>query len=164
MQFEDILLAAEEAADIAVSGSRLEPCDASLREKAILQTPTDINCRILLLGFYLKNRGTPENVLNRYRHISWFVENCPWHPIARHPFMWYQITDGQENYEQIRHLWLSQTFSNHPRQKEILLNAAQFFLQSEIQVAEDCLLKAQAIAPEDALVLSDIEWLRMFRR
>jgi len=126
-------------------GSQLSKEQADNFEKALIDNPTDIASRIILLGYYWRRWLNSDDVAQtRIKHIAWFVQHKPDHHILREGMLETLVRQDTEpeGYVLIYEFWQEQ-INLTPHNSAALMNAAYFLsVNDSKQMAEQCLLQA----------------------
>jgi hypothetical protein len=118
-------------------------------EAALLKNPEDQDARNKLQIFYRfsgqKVIGWNDTVAARRRHILWLIEH---HPGEKMMLEWGTIYPAHDpgGFAQAKKLWLAQT-SKKDAGVAVLSNAAYFFEDTDRALAEQLLLRLQAMDP-----------------
>jgi tetratricopeptide (TPR) repeat protein len=125
-----------------LNGSNLTAAAVDAFEGSLDDNPNQPDIRTLLLGYY-HGKSEFSAKSNFARHVYWFIEN---HPDAQLLGM-FLFEDG-EIYEEGKARW-QKALGEHPYNAKVLGNAARYFEQRDQPLAEDALLKAKALDPEN---------------
>ena len=131
---------------------------AAALEAALVKNPEDLTSLKKLLVFYstsgAKVHGEKPTVDARRRHILWLIQHHPEDELAgswgarMFPTALDELPDPV-GYAEGRKLWLAQT-ARADTPSAILANAAMFFEVADKPLAEQMLLRAQALDPKPA--------------
>ena len=134
-----------------MQGMRVSPEEAGKLEAQLKSSPTDIDTRALLIGYY--QRGVfndPPRAANHIRHLIWAAENQPWSPLLATTC----ANAHRPNYEPAQWIALSETwaravkrYGNDPR---VLVNAAEFFNSEDLKRALELHERAVKFAPDES--------------
>lgn len=131
--------------EIAMAGRSLTANETKKLEDTLRDNPHDLHSRIQIIGRYMDS--DTEDRPARLRHIRWFVENEPAHPIAGSPFC--QLHSWDDDYQQIKSLWIYQV-RKYARNAKVQANAASYFIHKDKELAEECLKAAIKLSPNNA--------------
>lgn len=130
---------------LAMSGSRLGAEEAASLEKQVEQNPRDINSRTKLLGYYFhKQLEAPSAQKAHQENVLWLIQNAPESEILALPFGLLYPKINVVGYSQGKKAWIDQLKTDSENLK-LLENAAKFFMQTDPELAEELLLKAQSL-------------------
>lgn len=145
--------------ELLMQGNRLSPQEIKTLASKAASNPTDIESHLQLLGFYSGKSILSKELQQPYQElVCWLIEHFPESAAAGNPSA--QIHGGIDptGYIRAKNLWLQKVKSNG-QNIAILSNAAKFFLQSDRSTAEELLLKAQVLDPENADLCSQLAQL-----
>jgi hypothetical protein len=129
-----------------LNGSNLTAAAVDAFEGSLDDNPNQPDIRTLLLGYY---QGKAESSARNdfARHVYWFIENHPDAQLLQFSCGLFLYEDSGI-YEEGRARW-QKALHEHPYNAKVLGNAARFFEQRDQPLAEDALLKAKALDPEN---------------
>ncbi len=135
--------------DRILAGRNLSAEDVKALEQKINETPDDIDSRIKLVGSCWDQRfGNSESATLFRQQALWLIEHAPEHEIHSSPYCSLdRIIDGNA-FSKGRDLWIKQVEAA-PENVAILGNAAHYLLQADRKTAEEYLLRAQKLDPEN---------------
>jgi hypothetical protein len=139
------------------SGEKMTYQEADGLESRLLKNPESVQSREKLVYFYSrslssKEQGVREKAISgRRRHVLWFIEHQPDAEVLGTPSARIGpvgTNPDPEGYAKARQLWLSQTLQPVTA-LSVLENAALFLEVSDKALAEQLLLRAKALAPDN---------------
>jgi tetratricopeptide (TPR) repeat protein len=131
------------------AGRQLTAEDTQRIEAQMAGSPHELALRILALGYYLLGQRESDTARSaRQNHIFWLIEHAPASGTAGSPEASILNRDDPQAYVEARSLWLDQVAS-HPRDTNILGNAAQFFVLNDFEQSEKLLKQARALEPDN---------------
>ncbi len=134
---------------LSLVGRKLAAEDAKRIEAQIVGSPHELALRILVLGYYfLGQRESDSARTAQHNHIFWLIEHAPESDTAGTPDASIFNRDDPQAYVEAKKLWLDQVGS-HPRNTNILGNAAQFFVLNDFKQSEELLKQARALEPDN---------------
>jgi thioredoxin-like negative regulator of GroEL len=134
---------------IAMSGGNLSAEEAADLEERLEQDPHDISTRIKLLGYYFR-RVFHDKAARKAKqgHVLWLIENAPESDVLATPFGELNPILDTEAYQKAKKMW-EEHIEGDPENLAILRNSAEFLLSHDRPLAEQSLLKAKALDPEN---------------
>lgn len=155
------------AADVSMltmSGRRLSAEEAAGLEGKLERDPNDMETRAKLLGYYmLKRLRDPAARKAKQESILWLIENAPESDVLSVPAALLKPIEDGEAYARAKQLW-ADNLQNDPENLALLGNSAKFFLLNDPDLAENSLLKAKSLDPENPEwpeSLGQLYWLDM---
>lgn len=138
-----------DAIKLLMEGSKLSQKEVKNLEDQLKANPKDLSSRTELLGYYFQKQFESGHFRQaRQTHILWIIQNRPESEVAGLPQVQLNpLLDG-ETYDKAKSLWLEQT-KIRDKDLTILGNAANFFLLSDGNLAEELLKKAQSLDPDN---------------
>lgn len=130
-------------------GRRLGKAEAQALEAALRSQPDHVENRAKLIGYYfyrgIADLGRDATLKARRRHIMWLVEHHPASRLADTPEVTidpagHDLAD-REGYETVSAMWRA-LCEDRSADKQVLLNAANYFRLNDKPVAEKFLLRA----------------------
>jgi len=109
----------------------------------------DLSTRARLMTHYFQHAIAQPRVA----HVLWVIEHHPGSKLAGSPVASVTRADllnTRSDYEAARLLWLKQT-EVHPRDAAVLANAGRFFREEEPRRAEQFLIRAWQLEPENKM-------------
>ena len=144
-------LAEDRAHELTRQGRGLTDAAALELERELAAQPENLDLRTRLLGYYMgRQYGKNADNSARNAHILWIIANRPEAPIAGLPYANIHLPLDPDAYAQAKALWLEQT-ARLPANGAVLNNAANFFIQSDRELADDLYSRGQALEPENAM-------------
>lgn len=128
---------------------RLAPTEVARMETSLLRNPDDLSTRARLMTHYFQHAIAQPRVA----HVLWVIEHHPGSKLAGSPVASVTRSDllnTRSDYEAARLLWLRQTEA-HPRDAAVLANAGRFFSEEEPRRAEQFLVRAWQLEPENKM-------------
>lgn len=142
--------ASHEAMQPLLDGRNLTAEQAAELETRIKETPTDLEARSRLLGYYFRSAYSSTNARKtRQGHVLWIIERAPESPVAGTPFAQLDAHLDGEVYYKARELWLAAA-KQRADDPTILRNAASFLLLHDRDSAKKLLLAGGRLEPECA--------------
>lgn len=136
-----------DASMMALQGMRLSKEEVSQLEEHLQKEPDDLNARTKLLGYYETRQFGPDaDRPARTKHVLWVIQNHPEAQIAGLPYASINATLDPKGYDEAKAAWLK-AIKEHGGDAMVCGNAAQFFLLSDRQLAEQLLQKAAQLEP-----------------
>lgn len=134
---------------ITSQGSWLNAEKAAALQAKIDSDPDDIESRLILMGYYFgKSIRNPRLREPHSKLVLWLIENYPASDVAGSPFASFYAGNNPEGYVSGKNLWMD-VIKNHGSNTTILLNAANYFLIQDKDIAEEFLKKAEALEPQN---------------
>jgi tetratricopeptide (TPR) repeat protein len=134
---------------LSFAGQELIAEDTQRIEAQMAGSPHELALRILVLGYYFLGQRESDTARSaRQNHILWLIEHAPASSTAGSPEASILNRDDPQAYVEARSLWLDQVAS-HPRDTNILGNAAQFFVLNDFEQSEKLLKQARALEPDN---------------
>lgn len=129
-----------------LNGSNLTAAAVDALERDLDDNPNQPDLRTLLLGYY---QGKAESSARNdfARHVYWFIENHPDAQLLQFSCGLFLFEDSGI-YQEGKARW-QKALGEHPYNAMVLGNAARYFEQRDQPLAEDALLKAKALDPEN---------------
>jgi tetratricopeptide (TPR) repeat protein len=137
----------DEMLDLLEEGRNLLSQEAEALEIKLTENPNDLSSRIKLLSYYFeKGEDLVSNASQK--HILWIIEHHPESEIAGEPQC--EITKGLNpvNYSEAKQMWLKQV-EIQKNNLNVLANAFRFFFTNDKELAENLLLQAEMIDPDN---------------
>ena len=134
---------------ISASGFGLDEDQVTALQAKIDSDPDDIESRLILMGYYYGN-----SILNRQSRephkklVLWLIENYPTSDAAGTTYAEFHAGVNPEGYVSGKNLWM-EIIKHHGSNTKVLLNAANYFLLQDKDIAEDLLKKAEALEPQN---------------
>ncbi len=144
--------------ELMKNGSALCESEVLRLEAEIEDNPEDVQTRAKLIGFYKIGKASPDLL----KHYIWLIENrsssqLTWLATAKFPRLSERNVGA---YFEIRNTWLTCLKSNLS-QIETVIAAVNFFeINKDIELAENVLLSALQISPENSRLLSTLSGFR----
>lgn len=127
-------------------GASLTETRAAELEKRLKTSPTKINYRLQLIGFY---RRKLEYQKLRAEHLLWMIDNCPHNQAWKHRvLMGFTQNNTPDEVAFAKEAWLKKVKTS-PLDSDIVGNAGIFLIESEFALGKELLAKACDLAPED---------------
>jgi hypothetical protein len=137
------------SAILGVQGGRLFGEDAEWLEQQVTSDPTNLACRILLLGYYfLRSRLSESDRRLRHKHLLWIIENEPCAPIAGDAHCSLTPDEDPAILAQARQFWHAHV-ALHGAEPAVLGNAADFFTLLDVKLSQELTKKAQVLEPDN---------------
>jgi serine/threonine protein kinase len=134
---------------IAARGSRLNEEQVIALQAKIDSDPDDIESRLILMGYYWrKSTLNPQACEPHRKLVLWLIENYPASDVAGTPFASFYNNRNPEGYVSGKNLWM-EIIKHHGSNTKVLLNAANYFLLQDKDIAEELLKKAEALEPQN---------------
>jgi hypothetical protein len=134
----------------SLAGSKLNTEQAAELEKKVAANGEDIESRAKLLGYYSRPRLTKEDARRAAQvHILWLINNRPADYLAGTPYTCIFKQLDEPRYVEAANAWEGQ-LKKHPDDMKIIENAANYFLLSDIERAEELLRHAMELEPKNA--------------
>lgn len=145
---DDTQMMPDYVSDVRSVGRSLGKAEAQALEVSLRQRPDDIGMRARLIGYYfyrgIRDLGKADTIKARRRHIMWLVEHHPASRLAGAPEATldpsgHDLADRQ-GYETVSVMWRA-LCEDENADKQVLLNAANYFRLNDKPVAEKLLLR-----------------------
>ncbi len=126
------------------TGGKLSEQEAEALEKSLSSNQRNLKTHTLLIGYYRKNNSDNNNQKCSV-HQLWIIENEPRCSIINEAC---NINDvlAPDAFEKGRKLWLTH-LKRYPKDPKILMNAAEYFSNSDEDFCESLLLKGKELQP-----------------
>jgi len=149
---------------LALEGGKLSDDEADNLEKALQGNPDDFASRMKLLGYYFGKQFKSESARKaRQKHVLWVIKNHPDYKIAGLPYVNLAPVMDKETYYEAKTLWLKQVEA-YKDNVSVLENAANFLLIFDHEIAENLLLKAKELEPENPKWPERLEFLHKLHK
>jgi len=123
--------------------------DAQIVELHLERNPDDLVARSGLINFYDFN-GMRESCL---KHVFWLIEHHPESQTTRvirpDSSQYNSLLTDPMDYQRAKALWLEQADQRRSNDVQVLGNAADFFLFSDVEIAERLLKRAHLFDPSN---------------
>ncbi|MCA9160345.1 MAG: hypothetical protein KDA72_18560, partial [Planctomycetales bacterium] len=137
--------------ELARMGGEMNAADRDSLEAKVEANPDDSESRTKLLGYYFINGRRDENAkLAKSRHIVWLIENAPESEVLGLPYGQLNKVLEPEGYEKAKQAWLT-VIHDSPKNLTASLNASNFFLLHNREIAEELLLHGQEADPTNSV-------------
>ena len=121
---------AGDAQALAMSGRNLTAEDVTRLEQQLVQTPTDVDSRTKLLGYYfLKQFRNKSASTQKQKHVLWLIQNSPDAQVLGLPYGHLNAILQAKAYEQGKRIWLDH-INQKPKNVQLLGNSANYFLNA----------------------------------
>lgn len=125
----------------ATTGLQLDATDAERLESTMADSIDSAVPRAMLLGFYfVRHIGVPELGLRRHRHALWMIKHFPANALCGTTFVSY-FEENNALYDEMSDQWIA-IIAQHPRDPDVLGNAALFYQFYEVERAKELLAVA----------------------
>lgn len=140
---------ASEYLAVQLAGKDLSNKRAQELEEALLEDSDEIESRIKLCSYYyyrhLFSRQMRES---GFKHVVWFIENSPEHPILDGPEFCMLVQADPDLYETGKNLWLKQLESSS-ESLSLLHNASSYFALNDKRLAALLIEKLRKLEPDN---------------
>jgi serine/threonine protein kinase len=134
---------------IASQGSWLNEEKAEALQAKIDSDPDDIESRLILMGYYFgKSIRNPRLREPHSKLVLWLIENYPASDLAGSPYAQFYAGINPEGYVSGKNLWM-EMIKQHGNNTKVLLNASNYFLLQDKDIAEELLKQAEALEPQN---------------
>ncbi len=130
------------------AAERMTRDEAAALERILETNPEDTVVREKLLMFYGRNKAAEDwkvNAAARLPHALWLIQHHPDSELVMRARV--SKREDPAGYAQARDLWLA-AMAREDKNARVLSNAARFFEASEKPLAEELLLRGQALPPD----------------
>lgn len=131
-----------------IAGAIMTKHQVTELEQSLKVNPDQLLVRLKLLSYYSIRLKSTEMRQARLAHLLWLVTNKPDLRPTSNLFATVSIKSDEDSYIALRKEWLRQVDLN-PQNAKIIGNAARFFLQDQPNLAEELLLRARDLEPNN---------------
>ena len=130
-------------------GFSLNEEQAKALQVKVESDPDDIESRLFLMGYYRgKSILDPQFRAPHRKLVLWLIENYPTSDVAGTPDVSFHASIDPDGYVSGKNLWM-EIIKHHGNNTKVLLNAANYFLLQDKDIAEELLKKAEALDPKN---------------
>jgi hypothetical protein len=155
----------KEVRRLRMIGYKLSKEEAEALEKEVAAKPDDSESfalRLKLLGYYFSQRTKGPGTQTAQPHLLWIIRNHPGSLVAGSPECGVDKVLAPIQYEEAAKAWEEQVAKN-PGNARIFGNAARFFLIFDSPRAEELLIKAETLEPNNKQWASQLGHLYALR-
>lgn len=141
--------------DLPHQGFSLSPEAAAVLESRLKECPSDLPCRLKLLGYYWRWRHGSKSAASKHlASVVWMIRRMPELEVLGDPYA--SVDSPQGAYEKCKKTWLAQ-ISKNKESVPVITNAASF-LRFDLRLAETLYRKAIILDPENPAWSRDLAW------
>jgi tetratricopeptide (TPR) repeat protein len=134
--------------NLVMTGYKLKPSAVAVLEERLKRDPSNINCRLKLMGYYFKTcHEVKSDSRKQLQCVLWMIEKIPDHETLGTPWAEVHKECNPQGYDKCKKLWLMQ-LAKYPDNVSIVTNAASF-LRPDWRLAEKLYERAIALEPNN---------------
>ncbi len=138
-------------------GFELKQADANKLEQDLKRDPSNLSCRLKLLGYYFRGHySIKSKEKKRLQIVLWMIEEIPENNILGDPWALIDKEDNPDGYQKCKKLW-SKQLTKYKKNVSIITNAASF-LRVDGQLAERLYKQAIILEPQNPDWSRNLAW------